>query len=749
MIYGENMQPTHNYLTKAFFVPIFFMFLLSGCGGGGDGGSGNPTPTPVINYSVTTSVSAGGNVSPTSISVASGSSATFTITPVDGYLIDKVEGCNGTLTGGTFVTGSINSTCEVKVTFILNKFSVTLSPSELSFHSLNQIQKVSATVKNIKNEIVPNASIEWKSISENIATVSSTGEIKAIKDGAVNVTAKYKDVSSDVKVLVKQVPAAADISKTLINFTSTPNTETISAVFKDALGSVIEQPIVWASSKNSVASVDSVGKVSAIGLGSAQISASMGSLTKTTWVNVGSTVSLSLKKDRIYEFFNYEQIPPYTYEGVTYPGGPVQIDPTTTEPFDLWPDGNFDLVVPLIKGYASGSDTRMAPLFFRNVNGDFQHVVPQQAFPKIAGSRRVASVNLPNDPVKGMFFVQHDTHDKQAADALFIAASKDDPSDQTSKMGKLPLAAVYNRDTAVNAHAMASGDLNGDGLTDFVVGDWDPAGYDTSKCTNCGPYFLIQQSDGTWKSRVEAFLKDITFNQPMKNGKSGNNLLIDLGLGDLNGDGLADIIAGYGHGSTNSWVFLNKGNASFDRQSAIELPTTPNGTDNSLHLKTFIIDFNRDKKLDIVILYSKYVPYYAGYGFQFLMNNGNSFSDKTAEVLNSIPENEVPHVRLSWSDKFQFVDLNSDGYLDLIGMHDKGENWSAKFRIWINDGNRLNEIKTEMSIPNFFRPLGWHQYKTGTWGALMYLTSWVDPQGSGTVNWFNYYEIEGQIPTVK
>jgi hypothetical protein len=744
------MPPIHNYLATSLFVPILFMLLLSGCGGGGgDGGSGNPTPTPVINYSVTTSVSAGGNVSPASLSVVSGSSATFTITPADGYLIDKVEGCNGTLTGGIFVTGSINSTCEVKVTFILNQFSVTLSSSELNFHSLNQIQKVSATVKNIKNEIVPNALVEWKSSSENIATVSSIGEIKAIKDGEVNVTAKYKDVTNDVKVLVKQVPAAVEMSKNLINFKNVSNAETINAIFKDSLGNVIEKPVVWASSKNSVASVDSVGKVVAVGLGSTQISASMGALTKSTWVNVGTSISLILKKERIYEFFNYEQIPPYTYEGVTYPGGPVQIDPTTTEPFDLWTDGSLDLVVPLIKGYASGSDTRMTPLFFRNVNGDFQHVVPQQAFPKIAGTRRVASVNLPNDPLKGLFFVQHDTHDKQAADALFIAASKDSPSDQTSKMGKLPLATVYNRDTAVNAHAMASGDLNGDGLTDFVVGDWDSAGVDKSKCENCGPYFLIQQSDGSWKSRVDSFLKDITFNQPMKNGKNGNNLLIDLGLADLNGDGLADIIAGYGHGSTNSWVYLNKGNANFDRQSAIELPTTPNGVDNSLHLKTFLLDFNRDKKLDIVVLYSKYSPFYAGYGFQFLMNNGNDFSDKTLDILNSIPENEVPAVRMSWSDNYQFVDLNSDGYIDLIGTHGRGDTWSARLRVWINDGNRLNEIQTEMTVSDAFRQLGWHQYKPGAWGSLIYLSRWVDAKGSGTVNWFNYYEIEGQIPSVK
>lgn len=95
--------------------------ILSACGGGGgsDGGpapSPSPSPTPT-QYSVTTSVGTGGSVSPESATVESGGTTTFTISADQGYQISSVEGCNGTLSDGSYTTGQITANCVVTIAF--------------------------------------------------------------------------------------------------------------------------------------------------------------------------------------------------------------------------------------------------------------------------------------------------------------------------------------------------------------------------------------------------------------------------------------------------------------------------------------------------------------------------------------------------------------------------------------------------------------------------------------------------------
>ena len=42
-----------------------------------------------------------------------------------------------------------------------------------------------------------------------------------------------------------------------------------------------------------------------------------------------------------------------------------------------------------------------------------------------------------------------------------------------------------------------------------------------------------------------------------------NNLLLDMHLADVNGDGYDDLITGYGHGSSYSHLFINNGAGEF------------------------------------------------------------------------------------------------------------------------------------------------------------------------------------------
>ncbi|MGY3913756.1 hypothetical protein ACW5XW_24545, partial [Aeromonas piscicola] len=56
-------------------------------------------------HEVTTSIDGkGGTITPSSLSVEEGTTASFTIVPDEHHVIDTVEGCDGTLTGNTYTT---------------------------------------------------------------------------------------------------------------------------------------------------------------------------------------------------------------------------------------------------------------------------------------------------------------------------------------------------------------------------------------------------------------------------------------------------------------------------------------------------------------------------------------------------------------------------------------------------------------------------------------------------------------------
>ena len=87
-----------------------------------------------------------------------------------------------------------------------------------------------------------------------------------------------------------------------------------------------------------------------------------------------------------------------------------------------------------------------------------------------------------------------------------------------------------------------------------------------------------------------------------------NNLWLDVHLADLKGDTYDDIVAGFGHGSSYSYVFWNnKGNYSFDDKTP--LPATVYGTVNSLHMVTRTTDMDKDGVADLILSHSIVATY--------------------------------------------------------------------------------------------------------------------------------------------
>lgn len=143
---------------------------------------------------------------------------------------------------------------------------------------------------------VTNTNVTWSSADKSIATVSSSGAVKGVKAGKVKITATSGDGTQKATctVTVYTPVTSVSLNKTSITLklgstaTITPTVKPDTATYKT---------VKWTSSNYDVATVDENGKVTAKGVGYAEITATTtnGSKTAVCKINVIKPVkSLSL-----------------------------------------------------------------------------------------------------------------------------------------------------------------------------------------------------------------------------------------------------------------------------------------------------------------------------------------------------------------------------------------------------------------------------------------------------------------------
>jgi hypothetical protein len=436
-----------------------------------------------------------------------------------------------------------------------------------------------------------------------------------------------------------------------------------------------------------------------------------------------------------YSFLENTIAPEYTYAGVTYPAGLLSWFPQAVFQLDVDGDGRKDLIIPMEKGYASGLDTRTPFLALTTASGRLVLDAAINAqMPVTAGARRADEVWLASEGREAIVTVAHDTHDGKLAD-LELLRSGPGSLNANAYIPTLPLA-LPGRPATVNAHSMATGDLNGDGRTDILIGDWNAE----------GAYALLQNSNGSFTISRQPLYTALTNNWPMANPNAGekHNVLVDLALVDVNQDGFDDIVAGWGHGSTHSYVFINN-NGQFSADNKIALPDSVYGIDNQLHMKTLIADFDRDGRLDMAILRTRYEPYYGGDYLQILHNDGGGkFSDVTATNVDK-PLTDAYADRLQWTDFWQLADVNGDGAMDIVGHRAAG---SGAPLLYVNDGAGHFTV-TEIALDaEGGKPISWSDFDGD--GKLEFVTfhsTWNDAAGTSSTNSFKVFELADVLGT--
>lgn len=177
-----------------------------------------------------------------------------------------------------------------RILALLLSIALTLTAVPVSVQAATvKLNKKSVSVivtKTVQLKVVNNKKkVKWTTSNKKIATVSKKGVVKGKKPGKATITAKVGKKSYKCKVTVKVG----------LNYTKKSLKKGNTLTLK-LLGN--SKKVKWSSSKKSVATVTSKGKVKAVNAGSATITAKVGSKKykcKITVVNPSPTPTLSNK----------------------------------------------------------------------------------------------------------------------------------------------------------------------------------------------------------------------------------------------------------------------------------------------------------------------------------------------------------------------------------------------------------------------------------------------------------------------
>lgn len=165
---------------------------------------------------------------------------------------------------------------------------VTVTDIALSETELNLTEAETATlIATIAPENATDKSVTWTSSDEAVATVSAEGVVTAVKAGNTTITAvssngKIASCKATVEAKVIEVEGIS-LSETELSLTE-GETATLTATISPE--NATDKSVIWTSSDVSVAKVDQVGRVTAIAVGEAVITATCGSVTATCNVTV-------------------------------------------------------------------------------------------------------------------------------------------------------------------------------------------------------------------------------------------------------------------------------------------------------------------------------------------------------------------------------------------------------------------------------------------------------------------------------
>ncbi len=178
--------------------------------------------------------------------------------------------------------------------------SVEVTPSPASVPVGGTLQ-LTATLKDAAGAVLTGREITWSSSAVPIATVSTTGLVTGVAQGAsVQIAATSEGISGTASVTV-QVPVASVQVAPAAASVAVGGTVQLSATLRDAGGNIlVGRTVAWTSSDVAIASASPTGLVTGVAQGAATITATSEGKTGTASMTVVVTSFASLSAGRFH-----------------------------------------------------------------------------------------------------------------------------------------------------------------------------------------------------------------------------------------------------------------------------------------------------------------------------------------------------------------------------------------------------------------------------------------------------------------
>ena len=185
---------------------------------------------------------------------------------------------------------------------------VDIKAESISFSSTSYKITDLGQTPSFKPKILPentaNKNVTWKSSNTSIATVSSSGVIKAVSNGTCKITATTKDgtnLSASFNITVDIKAKSIALDKTSLKIASKNSTNKLVATVTPTQAN---QKVAWSSSNGKIATVDSKGRVKAVSNGKCKIIATTTDGTNRT-ASCDVTVDIKFVTGISFDFNSY------------------------------------------------------------------------------------------------------------------------------------------------------------------------------------------------------------------------------------------------------------------------------------------------------------------------------------------------------------------------------------------------------------------------------------------------------------
>ena len=183
--------------------------------------------------------------------------------------------------GTSTITASIEGKSATASITVSSPSGGAVASIELSSNSttldIGQSTQAVATLRDADGNVLSGQTVTWTTVDPAIATVSSSGLIKAVSGGSVAIVASSGGVSGSLAVTVK-TPEAGAVATVSVSLSPTTiqggQTSKATVTLKDVNGNVLSgRTITYSSSRVTVASVGAGGTVTGVSSGEAVITA--------------------------------------------------------------------------------------------------------------------------------------------------------------------------------------------------------------------------------------------------------------------------------------------------------------------------------------------------------------------------------------------------------------------------------------------------------------------------------------------